>query len=140
MESACRDGCGVAVLRSRRGRMDEVMGREQTHATTHKGKSGKQEKGGSAQGRGSQQGKSSAQQGKASAQGRGGSSNPPVLVQKFLAGVDYPCTKEQLVQRAREEKADREVIALLEMLPDRTYEGPTGISREIARVEKRASA
>ncbi|MEG3437547.1 DUF2795 domain-containing protein [Pannus brasiliensis CCIBt3594] len=59
----------------------------------------------------------------------------PIDVQKHLRGLDYPANKEAILQHAREQGADGELMSLLERLPDRDYERPTDISHEIGRLE-----
>ena len=59
----------------------------------------------------------------------------PVQVQKFLRGVDYPASKQELIQTARREGADENVIFTLESIPDRTYHGPTGVTEEIGKLK-----
>ncbi|HLI36464.1 MAG TPA: DUF2795 domain-containing protein [Streptosporangiaceae bacterium] len=56
-----------------------------------------------------------------------------IKVQKFLAGVDYPATKEQLIEHARGRKADGEALRALDSIPDREYDGPNAVSQAIAR-------
>lgn len=57
----------------------------------------------------------------------------PIEMQKFLAGVDYPCGRDQLVEHARNHGAGDEVIQRLQALPDRTYDGPNAVSAEYSR-------
>ena len=54
-----------------------------------------------------------------------------IEVQKYLKGVDYPCTLQQLIDAATENGAPDEVLDALGSLPDREYDGPTGVSEEI---------
>ena len=56
----------------------------------------------------------------------------PIQMQKFLAGVDYPCDKRQLVEHARSKGADEPVLKQLETIPDRTYDGPNAVSKAYA--------
>ncbi|MFC7381185.1 DUF2795 domain-containing protein [Sphaerisporangium rhizosphaerae] len=56
-----------------------------------------------------------------------------IHVQKFLSGVDYPASKEQLVEHAKSKNADEQAMDALRRLPDKEYEGPSGISKELAR-------
>ncbi len=64
---------------------------------------------------------------------RGGrSSNAPIHVQTFLRGVDYPVRKQDLLKRAEQEGADESVLEALRDIPDREYESPTSVSREVA--------
>jgi hypothetical protein len=60
---------------------------------------------------------------------------PPdfIEVQKYLSGVDYPATKDQLVEHARSRSAPEEIIDQLSSLPDDTYDGPNKVSRAIAK-------
>ncbi|MFI9454068.1 DUF2795 domain-containing protein [Amycolatopsis sp. NPDC052450] len=55
----------------------------------------------------------------------------PIEVQKHLSGVDYPASREDLVRAAERNGADQNTVDLLRDLPDRTYEGPSGVSKEI---------
>lgn len=56
-----------------------------------------------------------------------------IQVQKYLAGVDYPATKEQLIEHAQGKGADRQAVRALESIPDREYEGPSGVSQAVAK-------
>jgi hypothetical protein len=56
----------------------------------------------------------------------------PIEVQKYLAGVDYPAGRDDLVRAAESNGADAAMLELLRGLPDRTYEGPSGISKELS--------
>jgi hypothetical protein len=55
----------------------------------------------------------------------------PIQVQKYLSGVDYPVKRDQLVSTAERNGADKQTLEFLRSLPDRTYEGPSGVSKEI---------
>lgn len=57
----------------------------------------------------------------------------PIQVQKFLGGIDYPASKEDIVRAALEAGADDHVLEALEAIPDREYDGPTAVSEEVAR-------
>lgn len=56
----------------------------------------------------------------------------PLHVQEFLVGIDYPMSKEQLVDNAEHAGADDEVLRALRTLPDRTYDGPDAVTAEVA--------
>lgn len=58
----------------------------------------------------------------------------PIEIQKFLKGVNYPCSKQDLVAKARREGADQNVVSTLERLPDQPYNGPAGVSEAIGRM------
>jgi hypothetical protein len=57
----------------------------------------------------------------------------PFRIQKFLAGLRYPAGKSQVLERARERGADQGVLAALQRLPDRAWESPVALSREVGR-------
>ncbi|MEV6611826.1 DUF2795 domain-containing protein [Kutzneria sp. NPDC051319] len=50
-------------------------------------------------------------------------------MQKFLGGMEYPATKEQIVEHAREKGADEAVLDGLQAIPDREYNGPNAVSQ-----------
>jgi hypothetical protein len=53
----------------------------------------------------------------------------PIGVQKYLKGVDYPAQKEELLSTARNLKAPREVIEVLQQLPGDRFDGPDDVMR-----------
>jgi hypothetical protein len=59
----------------------------------------------------------------------------PVAIQKALAGVGYPATREHLAETARAHHADQEIIKLIDRLPDRDYESPAAVSKAIGQIQ-----
>jgi hypothetical protein len=59
----------------------------------------------------------------------------PSDIQAHLRGMDYPANKQELVEKARHEGAPREVVSALNQLPNKNYNSPTDVSREIGRAE-----
>jgi hypothetical protein len=53
----------------------------------------------------------------------------PIQMQKFLGGMEYPATKEQIVEHARDKGADEAVLDGLKAIPDREYNGPNAVSQ-----------
>jgi predicted outer membrane protein len=53
----------------------------------------------------------------------------PIQIQKYLKGVDYPATKEQLIDNARKLGADENICASLEQLPDEDFQTPADVSQ-----------
>ena len=45
----------------------------------------------------------------------------PIQLQKYLKGMEYPAKKKSLLDRARDEGADENVLYTLERLPDKEY-------------------
>ncbi|MEV7632835.1 DUF2795 domain-containing protein [Microbacterium sp. NPDC089318] len=57
----------------------------------------------------------------------------PIEVQKYLGGIDYPADKATIVDTARSSGADETILEALQGIPDREYEGPTGVTEAVAR-------
>jgi hypothetical protein len=58
----------------------------------------------------------------------------PIEVQTFLDGVQYPLDKGDLLAEVDKHRADAEIRATLERLPDRRFEDPTDVSRAIGEL------
>jgi len=56
-----------------------------------------------------------------------------IKVQKFLSGVDYPASKQDLIEHARKQNADQDALQALEHIPDREYDGPNAVSSAVAK-------
>ena len=59
----------------------------------------------------------------------------PIQVQKFLGGVDYPASKDDLLQKARQEGASQEVVSTLERMSGDRYNSPNDVSEAIGKLE-----
>ncbi|HUC96313.1 MAG TPA: DUF2795 domain-containing protein [Candidatus Saccharimonadales bacterium] len=59
----------------------------------------------------------------------------PVMIQRVLSGLDYPMTKDELVDYAWSEEADDSIISILENLPDEVFYSPADISEAIGDSE-----
>ncbi|MGY1653021.1 DUF2795 domain-containing protein [Geodermatophilus sp. SYSU D01119] len=53
----------------------------------------------------------------------------PIDIQKALKGIDYPASKEQILEHAK--GGDKDVIDALQKIEDREYEGPSGVSAAV---------
>jgi hypothetical protein len=51
----------------------------------------------------------------------------PLQVQQAIWGVDFPASRQELIERARANEAEETVLFALEHLPDRTY----ALAREV---------
>lgn len=58
-----------------------------------------------------------------------------IQIQKFLKHVDYPASKNDLIDAAKKEGADHNVLYTLEELPDQEFEGPVGVNRAIGDIK-----
>lgn len=72
---------------------------------------------------------------KTSAGGRG---NPekasPIAVENFLKGLDFPADKKALVTKARSNHAPDDVMKTIQKLPEKSYNSPVDISKEIGHM------
>ncbi len=55
-----------------------------------------------------------------------------IRVQKYLRGIHYPATKQQLIDHAHANHADDDALAALNGMPERDYSSPDEISRAVA--------
>ena len=60
----------------------------------------------------------------------------PITVAHCLMGLSFPAGWDQLVRQARKRNANREVIELLQRLPDRRYDGMAEIERAVIQMEE----
>ena len=75
-------------------------------------------------------------QSKGQGQGQGEGKVNPIQVQKFLGGIDYPCSKNDLIKTAEGKGADERVMNMLNRLPDKEYDAPTAVTREIGNLQR----
>ncbi|TWG87258.1 uncharacterized protein DUF2795 [Cupriavidus gilardii J11] len=81
----------------------------------------------------SEQGKKDS--GREQERGAGGGEEPsPIDVQKSLKGLDFPASKEDIVSRARDGGASDDILSELEQLPEREYQTPADISKELGKL------
>ena len=59
----------------------------------------------------------------------------PIQVQKFLSGMDYPASKEEIVDHAKSKGADENIMQTLEQLPDESFETPADVSKAIGKID-----
>lgn len=58
----------------------------------------------------------------------------PVEIQQYLSGIEYPATKEDLIEHAQSTEATENVLALLATLPEREYASPADVSKAIGEM------
>ncbi len=58
----------------------------------------------------------------------------PIQVQKYLSGINYPAEKKTIVETARKEGANDEVIGTLERMPGDTFNSPNDVSQAIGKL------
>ncbi|SNS03316.1 Protein of unknown function [Geodermatophilus pulveris] len=53
----------------------------------------------------------------------------PIEIQKALKGMDYPASKQQILEHAK--GSDSDVVDALQKIEDREYDGPSGVSAAV---------
>ena len=59
----------------------------------------------------------------------------PVQIQKYLNGVDYPASKQDLVKKAKSEGAGDNVVKTLEKMGKDEFDSPTDVTETIGDFE-----
>lgn len=60
---------------------------------------------------------------------RGGSQVAPTSVTRHLRGIDFPASKQDLLEKARSENAGDEVIQQIERMPDQEYQSMADVMK-----------
>lgn len=55
----------------------------------------------------------------------------PAKIEEAVKGIDFPASKEDLLNRARENNADQEELDALQRLPEREYNRPSDITQAL---------
>jgi Protein of unknown function (DUF2795) len=55
----------------------------------------------------------------------------PIDIQKALGGMDYPATKDKIVEHAQGNGGSDDVMEALKGIEDREYDGPSGVSAAV---------
>ena len=58
----------------------------------------------------------------------------PIQLQKHLKGMNYPASKEALMEHAKKHGADDNVNSVLAQIPDEEYETPAEVSKAVGDV------
>lgn len=68
---------------------------------------------------------------------RGVGGHGPANIMKHLAGISFPASKEDIIQRAKHGQGPdtEEVVEVLDKIEEREYGGVQEIMKEIGRVE-----
>lgn len=59
----------------------------------------------------------------------------PAQLQSYISGVDYPCSKDDLIEHAIDQGADEDVIQMLQELPRETFNSPRDVSEALGETE-----
>ena len=66
---------------------------------------------------------------------RGMGGRSPANIAHFLEGIDFPASKDDLVNHAEDNNAPQEVIDILENLPDQEYTSMADVMSGVGQVE-----
>lgn len=58
----------------------------------------------------------------------------PIQVEKFLKGVDYPASKDDLVKQAEKNGAGQEIRSTLQQLKENKFGSPAEVSKAIGEL------
>ena len=58
----------------------------------------------------------------------------PAQVEKSIKGTHFPAQKQDLIQRAKENNANQDVLEVLENMPDKQFKSPVDISKAMGRM------
>lgn len=58
----------------------------------------------------------------------------PAQVEKSIKGTHFPAQKQDLIQRARENHANQDVLEVLENMPDKQFNSPVDISKAMGKM------
>lgn len=54
-------------------------------------------------------------------------------IEKYIAGIHFPCDKEGLLECARDNNAPQEVLDIMEEFSDQNYRSPVDVSRQMSQ-------
>jgi uncharacterized protein DUF2795 len=55
----------------------------------------------------------------------------PIDIQRHLGELDYPASKQEILEQARASGADEIVLRKLQEIPHRQYHDPSGVMKEL---------
>ena len=57
-------------------------------------------------------------------------------IEQVLGGVDYPVSKQELIEHAKNSNdSNQDVIDVLNQMPDREYNSPVDVNKEVGKIE-----
>ncbi|MGD6851232.1 MAG: DUF2795 domain-containing protein [Candidatus Bathyarchaeia archaeon] len=59
----------------------------------------------------------------------------PAKIQSSLKGAHYPSNKQDLVNLAKKNSAPDDVMAILNVIPDKEYTSPANVMKEVGKKE-----
>ncbi len=69
----------------------------------------------------------------------GGRGNPQktssAAIERYLKRMQYPASKNSLVEKAKENQAPSDVMHILNQFDDKQYHSPIEVAKEVSRIE-----
>lgn len=59
----------------------------------------------------------------------------PAKIQQCLKGSHFPSTKQDLLKVAKKNKAPQDVMAILDLIPEKEYISPAHVMKEVGKKE-----
>ena len=59
----------------------------------------------------------------------------PAQVESYLKGISFPASKQDIIQQAEDNGADKPVLNILESLREKEYNSPIDISKAIGKMK-----
>ncbi|HWN66309.1 MAG TPA: DUF2795 domain-containing protein [Haliangium sp.] len=59
----------------------------------------------------------------------------PIEVGKHLKGIKFPVNKQDLIEHARQTEAPRELLSVLERIPDREFRNAADVTKGVGEVD-----
>ena len=60
----------------------------------------------------------------------------PIAISKAIKGIDFPASKDDLIEHAKQNKADKEVMEVLENLPEDEFETVADVEKAYGEERK----
>jgi hypothetical protein len=60
----------------------------------------------------------------------------PIEIQRYLGGVSYPASKQELLDQARSRGAPDAIRHAVDRLPDDRFESPAAVSKAIGQLNR----
>lgn len=59
----------------------------------------------------------------------------PTTITHYLGGIDFPANKSLLIEHAKERDAEKEIISLLQRMPEREYKNMAEVMKDVGQLE-----
>lgn len=58
----------------------------------------------------------------------------PFAIEDFLKGINFPCSKDDLIAHARRNKAPQDILGTMGKLPARDYSSPADVAKAYGEI------